>query len=104
MKSGSNTSCFGAAILLIGIVFLLKILFPSFWGFITGFMVKAFFAGFFLIILGLCAVGYLILKNLTKNREVQQAKKYERVTRVEGMYRSVVDRLNRDMVLNQVSA
>jgi predicted negative regulator of RcsB-dependent stress response len=104
MKSGSNTSCFGTAILLIIALALLKLLFPAAWGILASLLINAFYAGFLLVAIAFCVVGYFVFKNLSKNREKQEAKKYARVTRVEELYRSIVERLNRDMVLNEVTA
>jgi predicted negative regulator of RcsB-dependent stress response len=104
MKSGSNTSCFGTAVLIVAVLALIRFALPAVWKIATVLLVDALYAGFFLVVIALCIIGYFVFKNLSKNKEQQEAKKYSRVTRVEDLYSSIVDQLNRDMVLNQVTA
>jgi predicted negative regulator of RcsB-dependent stress response len=104
MKSGSNSSCFGTAFLLIVALVVLRFALPAVWRILELLFVEAFYFGFFVIVILLAVIGYFTYKNLSKNRDRQETRKYARVTRVEELYQSIVERLNRDMVLNQVSA
>lgn len=104
MKSGSNSSCLSTAFLLIAALVLIRFALPAIWEVLAIVVVDAFYFGFFVILLLLAVIGYFTYKNLSKNRQKKETQKYARVTRVEELYQSVVNHLNRDMVLNQVSA
>ena len=103
MKSGSNSSCLGTTFILIVTLVLVRFALPAVWRVLALVFVEAFYFGFFVILILLAVIGYFIYKNLSKNKEKQEAEKYSRVTRVEDLYQSIVDQLNRDMVLNEIT-
>ena len=67
-------------------------------------MAGAFYLGIGVFLLLILVLGYFTYKNLAKNKQKQTQTRYEKVTRVEELYRSLVDRLSQDMTLHQVSA
>jgi hypothetical protein len=102
MKSNS-TSCFTSLVVLLAGAVLVRFALPGLWRVLAVVFEGTVYAGLVLFVLGLAILGYFIYQNLKKNEQKQQAQKYARVTRTEDLYKSVVDRLQRDAVLNQVS-
>jgi predicted negative regulator of RcsB-dependent stress response len=74
------------------------------WKILVGFFAGALYLGIFLFLIILLALGYFTYKNLSKNKQKAEEKSYARVTRVEALYRSIVNRLNDAMGSNQISA
>ena len=103
MKS-SFSSCFGTLILAIVAAALIRFAFPPFWNFLAVLFTGTLVIGSALFLIALLAVGFFIYRNLRRNKDKLESEKYARVTRAENLYRSVVNRLQQDMVLNQVTA
>jgi len=102
MKSESS-SCFGSLLLLLAGLVLIRFLAPGVFRLLAVLFEGTIYAGGFVVILVLGAIGYFTYKNLKGNKQKQEEKKFVHVTRAESLYRSVVDHLQRDIVLNQVS-
>ena len=103
MKSQSS-SCFGSLLLLVVALILVRLLIPELFLWLAVLFEGALYAGGIVILLVLAVIGYFTYKNLMSNKQQQEEKKFAHVTRTEALYRSVVDHLQRDIVLNQVSA
>lgn len=103
MKSESS-SCFGSLLLLVIALVLVRFLAPEIFLWLAVLFEGALYAGGIVVLLALATIGYFTYRNLKANQQKQEEKKFEHVTRTEALYRSVVDRLQRDIVLNQVSA
>ena len=104
MRTESKSSCLGTALLLVLILALVRYSLPAVWKILAGLFAGAFYLslGLFVILLGL--LGYFTYKNLGRNKQKREQIRYARVTRVEQLYRSLLDRLNREMGLRQISA
>ena len=70
----------------------------------AGLFAGAFYIGVGLFLVLLAVLGYFTYKNLTRNKQKQEQTRYAHVTRVEALYTSLLDRLNREMGLHQISA
>jgi hypothetical protein len=103
MKS-SSSSCLGSAILLIIALIAVRFALPGLWKVLAAVFSSLLFAGGFVVVIGLLLLGYFTFKNLKGNQKKQQGAQTVIVDRTEALYRSVVSRLNQDMVLNEVSA
>ncbi len=103
MKSESS-SCFGSLFLLLAGLVLVRFLAPELFKLLAVLFEGTLYAGGIVVVLALATIGYFTYKNLQGNKQKQEEKKFAHVTRTEALYRSVVDRLQRDIVLNQVSA
>jgi hypothetical protein len=103
MKS-SSSSCLGSFLLLIVALVLVRFALPELWLILAGAakVILSFGVLAFLALIGI--VGYFTYRNLQANKQKQQEKKYEHIGRTEMLYRSVVDRLQQDLTLNQISA
>ena len=103
MKS-SSFSCLGSFVLLIVALVVLRIALPELW-IILAEITKIALSFSVLIVLALLAlIGYFTYKNFQTNKQKVEEKKYERIGRTEALYKTVVDRLQQDIILNQVSA
>jgi NhaP-type Na+/H+ and K+/H+ antiporter len=90
--------------LLVLVLALIRYSLPAVWKIIAGLFTGALYFGvvFFVILIGV--LGYFTYKNLTRNKQKEKQVGYARVTKVEQLYSSLVDRLNREMSLHQISA
>lgn len=106
MKSPSSffSSCLGSLLLMIGMLLAIRYGIPGLWSIIVGISKGAVVFGGLLFLALFLVLGYFTIKNLKKNKNKTEEKKYARVTRVQELYRSVSDRLQKDILLNQVSA
>lgn len=103
MKSSPSSSCFGSLILVLFGLLLIRFGLPGLWKVLVGLFTGAFYLGIFLILAAIAVVGYFTYKNLRNNKRKQQFAGRTIVSKTEELYRSVVSRLERDVVLNQVS-
>ena len=103
MKSESKGSCLGTVFLLIGTLVLIRYALPAVWKILAGLFAGAFYLGLFLFLALLAVLGYFIYKNLTRNKLKGEENRYARVLRVEDLYKALLDRLQREMELNQVT-
>jgi len=103
MKSESS-SCFGSLLLLLAGLVLIRFLAPELFRLLAVLFEGTLYAGGFVVLLALAAIGYFVYKNLKGNKQKEEERKFAHVTRTEALYRSVVDHLQRDMMLNQVLA
>src|SRR5438552_624659 len=102
--SSRSSSCFGTLFLALFALIVIRFALPQLWGLLIGFFSTALYATAGLLLVILAVFGYLIFKNLHGNKQKIQERQYEKITRVETLYRSVVGRLQKDMAGNQVSA
>jgi len=99
-----SSSCLGSVVLLLVGLVLVRFLAPGLFRFLALLFEGTLYAGGFVVLLALAAIGYFTYKNLKGNQQKEEEKKFEHVSRAEVLYRSVVDHLQRDITLNQVSA
>ena len=102
MKPGA--SCFRTVLMVIASLVLIRFALPVVWELLGTLFVGGIYVALVLVVVVVALIGLITFKNLSKNKKKEEVKKYSRVTRVEDLYKSVVDRLNQDMILNQVSA
>ncbi len=104
MKSESSRSCFGTLILTVISLALIRYTLPAIWKILAGFFTGALYLGLFLIVALVIVLGYFTYRNLTGNRRNWGVKQVARVTRVEELHQTLIERLQNDLTLNQVSA
>lgn len=103
-SSSSSSSCFGSFILLVFVLILLRFAAPEIWKIILTLTAGALSLGALLFIVILGVIGYFTYKNFKKNQKASGENRYGALDRTEALHRSVVERLQRDLTLNQVSA
>lgn len=104
MKSESTYSCLGTTLLLVLILALVRYSLPAVWKILAGLFAGAFYLGVAGFVILIVLLGYFTYRNLGRNKQKQEQIRYSRVTRVEQLYRTLIDRLNREMSLHQISA
>ena len=104
MKSQSSYSCLGSALLLVLVLVIIRYALPAIWKILAGLFTGAVFLGLALFLILIAVLGYVTYKNLSKNKQKAEARTYAAATRVEVLYRSIVDRLHQDMALHQITA
>jgi hypothetical protein len=103
MKSNSS-SCLGTLFLLVITLAVIRYALPAVWKIIAGLFAGAFYFTLILLVLAVVVVGYFTYKNFTQNKKKEEVSRYARVTKVEDLYLSIVERLNQQVTLNEVSA
>jgi hypothetical protein len=103
-SSSSSSSCLGSAILLIIALIAIRYALPGLWKVVATIFSTAFYGGIVVVLAGLLLLGYFTYKNYKRNEKKQQNAQTIHVDRTEALYRSVISRLNQDVVLNEVSA
>jgi predicted negative regulator of RcsB-dependent stress response len=104
MKSSkSSISCFGTLVLGIFLILSIHYFLPGFWTPLITVGKGIFFFGFAVFLLVIAVVAFFTIKNLRSNKKRDEESKYTSVLRTENLYRSIVDRLQKDVVLNEVS-
>lgn len=103
MKSSNSSSCLGSVLLLVAALIAIRFALPGLWKILAAIFSTAFFGGVVLIVLGLLVAGYFTYKNFKSNQK-KLAGESAHVDRTEALYRSVVSRLQQDILLSQVSA
>lgn len=83
---------------------LIRYALPAVWKILAGFFAGALYIGLGIFLILIVLLGYFTYKNLTRNKQKAQENQYTGVTKVETLYASVLDRLNREMALHQISA
>jgi hypothetical protein len=77
---------------------------PGVWKILAAVFSTAFYGVGIVFLAALLLIGYFTYKNFKRNEKKQQNAQTIHVDRTEALYRSVVSRLNQDVVLNEVSA
>lgn len=103
MSKSSSASCFGTLLIFVVTLVAIRYGLPGLWAVMVGLTKGAFLFGGFLFLIVFVALGYFTYKNLRKNKQTEEDKKYLKITRVETLYRSVMDKLQKDIVLNELS-
>jgi hypothetical protein len=105
MKSSrSSSSCFGSALLIVLLLVVIRFASPEVWKVFLSLTVGFFSLGILVFVLLFGAIGYFTYKNFKKNQKIAADSKAGFADRTEALYRSVVERLQNDIGLNQVSA
>lgn len=99
-----SSSCIGSLLLVVVTLIAVRFGLPGVWGVLAGFTKVAFAFGGVIFLILFLLLGYFIIKNLRGNRQTEDEKKYSRISRVEMLYRSITERLQKDILLNQTSA
>jgi hypothetical protein len=103
MTSSKSSSCFGSALLLVVVLIAIRFALPGLWKVIAALFSAAAVSGAALAIAGLLALGYFTYRNFKSNQKKKSVESVQ-VDRTEALYKSVVSKLQQDMMLNQVSA
>lgn len=103
MKPRSSSSCLGSLLLILFGLLLIRFGLPGLWKVLVGLFTGAFYLGIFLLLAALAVIGYFTYKNLLANKQKKLTAGRTIVTKTEELYRAVVARLERDVVLNQVT-
>src|SRR5829696_6567565 len=98
----SSSSCLGSALLVVIALIMVRFGLPGLWEILAALFSTALYAGAALFVLLIAAIGYFTYRNLQKNRKSDEETRYSRITRTQELYKSVVQRLQRDMISNQV--
>jgi predicted negative regulator of RcsB-dependent stress response len=104
MKSGSSSSCVGTLFLLVVTLALIRFALPAVWEILGALFVGGIYLSLFAVLVVIGVIGFFTYRNFSKNQKREEMKKYERIMIVEELYRAIIDRLNQNMILNQVSA
>jgi hypothetical protein len=104
MKSSKSSSCVGSAVLIILALIAIRYALPGLWKILAAIFSTAFYGGIIVLLVGLLLLGYFTYRNFKGNQKKEQDAQTIRVDRTEALYKSVVSRLNQDIVLNEVSA
>jgi hypothetical protein len=103
MSSSNKSSCLGSVLLLVIVLIAIRFALPGLWNVIAAIFSTTLIAGAAIVLLGLAVLGYFTYKNLKGNQKKQDLQSVQ-VDRTEALYKSVVSKLQQDMMLNQVSA
>jgi hypothetical protein len=103
MSSSNKSSCLGSVFLLVIVLIAIRFALPGLWNVIAAIFSTALFAGVAIVILALAVLGYFTYKNLKGNQKKENIQSVQ-VDRTEALYKSVISKLQQDMMLNQVSA
>jgi hypothetical protein len=103
MSSSNKSSCLGSAFLLVIVLIAIRFALPGLWKVIAAIFSTTLIAGIAIVLFGLAILGYFTYKNLKGNRKKEDLQSAQ-VDRTEALYKSVVSKLQQDMMLNQVSA
>src|ERR1041385_8722357 len=102
MKSSSSSiSCFGTLILGIFLILSIHYFLPGFFTPLIAVTKGVFLFGFVVFLLVIGIVAFFTIRNLKSNKKRDEERKYTSVLRTENLYRSIVDRLQKDVVLNE---
>jgi hypothetical protein len=103
MSSSNKSSCLGSVFLLVIVLIAIRFALPGLWKVIAAIFSTALFTGAAIVILGLAVLGYFTYKNLKGNQKKDSTQSVQ-VDRTEALYKSLVSKLQQDMMVNQVSA
>jgi predicted negative regulator of RcsB-dependent stress response len=103
-SSSSSSSCFGTALLLIVILAILRFASPEIWKILLTLTAGAVSVAVMIFLALLGTIGYFTYKNFKKNQSRSTEMQTGGFDRTDQLYQSVVERLQKDIVLNQVSA
>lgn len=105
MSSRSSSSCLGSVILILVSLILIRFGLPKLWSLIAVIFSTAFYGGLIVFLLLCLGFGFLIYRNFQSNKKAKgAAQKDHRIARVQELYASLVNRLERGSVLNEISA
>lgn len=104
MSSRSSSSCVGTVILVLVGLILIRFGLPGLWKIVAGLFSTAFYGGLILVALILFSIAFFTYKNLQKNKKTQTAGQVSRVARVQELYKSLSERLQKDSLSNEISA
>lgn len=93
----------GTAFLLVGTLVLIRYALPSVWKIIAGLFAGALYLGVFVFIALLAILGYFTYKNLTRNKVKAEEQRYAKVIKAEDLYKALIERLHREVELNQIT-
>src|SRR5262245_152976 len=103
-SSSSSSSCFGSALLLIIVLAVLRLASPEIWKVLLTLTAGAFSLAAIIFLALLGTIGYFTYKNFKKNQARSTEMQAGGFDRTDLLYQSVVERLQKDIALNQVSA
>lgn len=103
-SSSSSSSCFGSVLLIVVILAFLRFASPEIWKVILTLTAGAVSLGVLIFLAILGVIGYFTYKNFKKNQNQVSESQYGGLDRTDLLYRNVVERLQKDITLNQVSA
>lgn len=105
MSSRSSSSCLGSVILILIALIMIRFGLPRLWSLIAVIFSTAFYGGLVIFLLLCLGLGFLIYRNFQANKKPRaSAQKDHRVTRVQELYSMLVNRLERESLLNEISA
>jgi hypothetical protein len=104
LRSESNYSCLGSIVLIVVGLALIRFALPAVWRIFTLIFTGTFFIGIFIFLALLVVLGFFTYRNWVRNKRKAEQNRYARVTRVEELYASLVDRLNSQLALHQISS
>ena len=102
--SSKFSSCFGTFLLIVVGTVVLRFALPEIWLILSAIFRGAMYFGVFILLAVLAVIGYFTFQNLRKNKQKREEKRIAHVTQTEALYASVVERLQKDLTLNQVTA
>ncbi|HSP06316.1 MAG TPA: hypothetical protein VLR94_04020 [Acidobacteriota bacterium] len=101
----SSSSCFGTALLIVVGLILIRFGLPELWLILARLFSTAFYGGVALVLVALLALGFFTYRNLQRSKEKEAPPaQVSRVVRVQELYKSLTEQLQRESVSNEVSA
>lgn len=100
----SSSSCLGSAILILVGLILIRYGLPKLWLILAALFSTAFYGGLIIFLMLIVALGVWTYRNFQRNKQPKSTPQQERVVRVQQLYKSLTDRLQRESLLNDISA
>ncbi|PWT93960.1 MAG: hypothetical protein C5B54_00970, partial [Acidobacteria bacterium] len=104
MKSSSQNSfsCFGTFLLALIAVLLIRYTLPGAWGPIVFLTKGALLTVLVFFVAGVSLLSYFIIRNLKSNKKESIEKQYQPITRTKALYHTVLNKLQKEITLNDV--
>ena len=100
----SSSSCLSTALLIVVGLILIRFGLPELWLIFGRLFSTALYGGLALFAAVLLIVGFFTFRNLQRNKAAEAPPQYSRVVRVQDLYKSLCENLERESLYNEVSA
>jgi hypothetical protein len=102
--SSRSSSCLSTALLIVVGLILIRFGLPELWLILARLFSTAFYGGMTLVLIALLALGFFTYRNLERRKQKQAPAQVSRVARVQELYKSLTEQLQRESISNEVSA
>lgn len=101
----SSSSCLGTALLIVVGLILIRFGLPELWLIFGRLFSTALYGGLALVVTILLVIGFFTFRNLQRgSKQTEAPAQYSRVVRVQDLYKSLCEKLERESISNDVSA